>query len=394
MYCSSSDAFRPEYASTPAIYTSSGVERFMYPETKETFTHGQAKPSATPVSTGICSTYSETYQPRSFCPRPLYSTHQPVSDLDPFSLFQTDTHFNRPDAFSVRTMSRDQMQEVLDHAIQMGMTPSTPRVQDTQRAQASLKVKFSDEVSMPTFNGKGSWEEFISRFERLANLARWNEGMMLDRLLMSLVGEVSLFVDRLHPSELYDYFTLKRALEQRYKANHDPSIMLGGFQTRFRRAGETIRQYAHTLQNMIDTMFPNDHSPVKQSMLIGQFIRGLNNRECTEYLHLNVHIGRPDAWPEAIAKAEMFEHIKGAPFATNRTQPQTIPFQRDQVARVTEPRPQSHSFVPRQTENDRFRRDTQFSGRSTFDDVICYHCKGQGHMSRACPEKLKQSGNY
>jgi len=51
-------------------------------------------------------------------------------------------------------------------------------------------------MRFPTENGKGSREEFILRFERLANLARWNEGTMLDRLLMSLVGEVSLFVDR------------------------------------------------------------------------------------------------------------------------------------------------------------------------------------------------------
>jgi len=55
---------------------------------------------------------------------------------------------------------------------------------------------------------------------------------------------------------------------------------------------------------MIDTVFLSDHSPAKQSMLIDQLIRGLNNRGCTEYFHFNVHIGSPDAWPEAIAKAE------------------------------------------------------------------------------------------
>jgi len=117
MYSSTADAFRSEYASTSAIYTSSGVERFMYPETRETFTHGQAKPSATTMSTGICSTYGESFQPRSFFPRPLYSTHQSVSESNPFSLLQTNTHFNRPYSFSVRAMSRDQMHELLDHAI-------------------------------------------------------------------------------------------------------------------------------------------------------------------------------------------------------------------------------------------------------------------------------------
>ena len=72
---------------------------------------------------------------------------------------------------------------------------------------------------MPTFNGKGSWEEFISHFERLPNIARWNTGAMLHNLLMSLVGEVSLFVYRLHVhlSKLYDNYTLRCTLELRYK---------------------------------------------------------------------------------------------------------------------------------------------------------------------------------
>jgi len=50
-----------------------------------------------------------------------------------------------PDTFSVRAMCRDQMQEVLDHALQIGMPLSISRVQDLNRAQTNLKVRFSDE---------------------------------------------------------------------------------------------------------------------------------------------------------------------------------------------------------------------------------------------------------
>jgi len=68
----------------------------------------------------------------------------------------------------------------------------------------------------------------------------------------------------------------------------DHSVLMWQFNMRCRQRGEAIRQFAIALQSMVEEMFPYDQSPVKMMMLINQFLVGLSNRDCSDYIRLTV----------------------------------------------------------------------------------------------------------
>ena len=68
----------------------------------------------------------------------------------------------------------------------------------------------------PFYDGTGSWEHFISNFERFAKFNQWSAYEWAVHLEMSMLDKACLFLGTLNPLILRDYVTLKKVLSDRY----------------------------------------------------------------------------------------------------------------------------------------------------------------------------------
>jgi len=332
----SSHTFRPGLVSTPAVYGSSRLNSYGLPSarTVDSYVYGHGQP--------------------------VDSKRHVSFDFPVSGCASNSTSFNNASSnagkFDVTQLSRDQIEQCVNRALELGMTPSSKCISETAHTPR-YGLHIDNKIEVPTFDGIGNWDQFISRFERIANLACWGELKKTHRLLLPLVGQASLFADRLHPMQTRSYYDLRRALEERYKVKVNHSVLMWQFNTRCRQRGETIRQFAIALQSMVEEMFPYDQSPVKMMMLINQFLVGLSNRECSDYIRLSVPLDRHDSWNQVISRAELYEHIRGPQF---------------------------------QIQQPRF---SQVVSDKHVAEVTCYNCRSTGHISHDCPQTRQRSGN-
>ena len=70
---------------------------------------------------------------------------------------------------------------------------------------------------LPSFvNGKDNLDEYLLRFERYANVTKWNRNTSATQLNPLLTGKAIEAYDRLSPEEAIDYECLKVSLLERY----------------------------------------------------------------------------------------------------------------------------------------------------------------------------------
>ena len=162
----------------------------------------------------------------------------------------------------------------------------------------------------PTFDGTSSWENFICQFERIAQYYGWTEFDMCRHLMVNLDGHAGLYYDSLSLDDKNSYCRLKNALVHRFGETVSSDLAMQQFYSRFRHNGESIREYAWNLQNLIENAMPGQYNDTIMYMLANQFIVGLGDRKCSEYLQLHVDMLRGDAWKNLIEKAEMFELLQ------------------------------------------------------------------------------------
>jgi len=179
-------------------------------------------------------------------------------------------------------------------------------------------------------------------------------------------------------------------MSQRYGDLKPPSVTLRAFHARFGQNGETVRHYARVLLEMIETAFPGQTNDAVRFMLSNQFVRGLGNRECADYLQLNVDFAHPTSWQTLIEKAELFENVRGSSFQIRKPQPF-----HDIASR---PLPEPHvPFVPRSTyrphpvAQQNSLNTEAFVRPPSTQAPVCFQCKGQGHFSRDCPVRTRQN---
>ena len=84
---------------------------------------------------------------------------------------------------------------------------------------------------LPSFvDGKDNLDEYLLRFERYTNVAKWNRSTWVTQLSSLLTGKAVEMYNRLSPEEAMDYERLKVALLERY------DFIESGYREKFREA--------------------------------------------------------------------------------------------------------------------------------------------------------------
>lgn len=257
------------------------------------------------------------------------------------------------------------------------------------------------EYQPPVFDGTGSWEAFIDQFDRLANFSRWTDSERAERLAIGLTGDAARYVKRLTSSQLSDYYELRRMLSQRFGEPVNVNAILNQFNGRYRKENESVRQYARALQTFLERAFPHDSNPAMTYMLTQQFIKGVGDRDCSEYLSLNVSLSGENVWQNLIEKAELYEAVKGLqvgkPKSVNVESQNNTPRISSQVV-TPAPVANQYSKNREQQAKDATQKQVRFSETNDqsvkqrpLENMICYRCGGQGHFARNCVVNMSEN---
>ena len=187
-----------------------------------------------------------------------------------------------------------------------------PHAQSILKSEHSCKPKA---VEAPTFNGKEKWDTFISLFQKVAELNKWDNTARCERLLVALRGSALEFVDTLQLRVAKDYDLLKQALAQRFGVTSNEALYHVKFKGRRRNNNETLDKCIQDLQYFAERAYPSERSSIDHRLIVDQFIEGIENIDCKQYLQLNLNLYKENdssLIQEVLKYAHNYESVMGS----------------------------------------------------------------------------------
>ncbi|MEW8548167.1 MAG: hypothetical protein AB2693_32085 [Candidatus Thiodiazotropha sp.] len=255
-----------------------------------------------------------------------------------------------------------------------------PTTQSILKCEHSCKPK---EVEAPTFNGKEKWDTFISLFQKVAELNKWDNTARCERLMVVLRGSALEFVDTLQLKVVKDYDLLKQSLAQRFGVTSNEALYRVKFKGRRRNKSETLDKYIQDLQYLAERAYPNERNSIYHRLIVDQFIEGIGNRDCKQYLQLNLNLFKENdssLIQEVLKYAHNYESVMGSCDQIRK------PYE-DNTANAINPNDPSS----RDQKNSKGNPNGQKEGRREPSKIICFKCRQEGHIATRCP--LNQQNN-
>ena len=240
-------------------------------------------------------------------------------------------------------------------------------------------------VEAPTYSGKDKWDTFISLFQKVAEINKWDNTARCERLLVSLRGSALEFVDTFQLRVTKDYDLLKQALAQRFGVTSNEALYRVKFKGRRRNNNEDLDKYIQDLQYLAERAYPNERSNIYHRLIVDQFIEGISNRDCKQYLQLNLNLCKESdssLVQEVLKYAHNYESVVGS---TDRIRK---PYD-DHTANAI--KQQSNDSRPRDPpqhnpKKGKSKSEGQGEGRREPSRIICYKCQEEGHIASRCPK--------
>ena len=237
------------------------------------------------------------------------------------------------------------------------------------------------------YNGRESWEEYISHFENCAELGRWSDADKVLLLSASLRGQARTFYISLTTVEKKSYYLLVKNLEQRFGNARHQNRWLSRFETRTRQPNESIATFGDDLRQMAQKAYSNLDCIAQEVLALNQLYKNISlemkcrciDKECRTVT-------------EAVDLIERYEALLGEnndkkrgnirQVAENKKYPSpTVRFENPTN------NPSNDEIVKQLT--DRVQKLEQGQG---YSKRVCYNCNSPDHFYRNCPLNRKQTG--
>ena len=131
---------------------------------------------------------------------------------------------------------------------------------------------------LPTYDGKSTWEAFITTFETLARRMKMTEIDKVDCLLISLRDKAAEFYHTLPQSTLRNYSELIEKLERRFGNIDDPITVRRQLMSLKQNVGEELEEFGERISKLVRQAYPNASTDLQESMAVDHFIRGASDK--------------------------------------------------------------------------------------------------------------------
>ena len=248
---------------------------------------------------------------------------------------------------------------------------SLPQVPERPRSQGYAKP--------PRFNGRNmGWDEFISQFQAVAQINRWEDPELGQHLFVNLEGEARSYVVGLR-LPTWDYFTLVTKLEGWFGSAFRKEAFRHQLQNRRRDPKEPATSYVADIGRLVSQAYPGVPDDILREFSIKYIIEGLPDGDLKHELVMH----SPESIEATVRLIERFEN------SVRKTRPLVRAVAKDEGKEIKELLEKILHMLERKEPEQNSKHKP--SGK---EEKTCYGCGEVGHFKNKCPlTNQKKPGN-
>ena len=135
------------------------------------------------------------------------------------------------------------------------------------------------------YDGKGSWTEFLRRFEFVAKANNWSYATKGEQLKNCLVGEAGSVVHKNPAAELWDFDQVVTHVGAAYGPSREHQLLLiDKLERRKRRKGESLHLLRDDICEMVSVAYSGKSQAYQETICVERFTRAINNPRVVQKL--------------------------------------------------------------------------------------------------------------
>lgn len=134
-----------------------------------------------------------------------------------------------------------------------------------------LKVKVRE------YDGSTPLEEYLTHFERVARINRWNEQELADYLYVALKGPALELVSTLPERDQSDYGSIVNALNRRFSTARQYSRYRAELNSCKRKSGESMPELGQRIRQLVRRAYPESSIAFQEDFAIECFKNSLDD---------------------------------------------------------------------------------------------------------------------
>ena len=146
------------------------------------------------------------------------------------------------------------------------------------------------------YDGLEDWEEYLSQFEILADINKWDDNAKGLYLASSLTRTARSILSDLTEDERRDFSKLKSALSRKFGSEYKSEMYRAKLQSRFRQKSETISELASSIMKLTRQAYPKANLQLLDTLAVDYFIDALEDPD--------IRLRLRQSQPESITQAE------------------------------------------------------------------------------------------
>ena len=131
----------------------------------------------------------------------------------------------------------------------------------------------------PTFDGRTSWEAYITQFEIVPDLNKWKQEETAAFPTASLEGQATTVLSNLPADKRAHYSSLATALESRFGSQRQAELLRMKLRNRVRRREESLPELAEEIERLFRLAYPKASPAVLETLTKDQFVDALVDDE-------------------------------------------------------------------------------------------------------------------
>lgn len=170
------------------------------------------------------------------------------------------------------------------------------------------------------YDGTDDWEEYLTQFEILAEINKWNNLTKALYLAGSLKGPARTVLNELQASERKSFDSLVKALENRFGSVNRAKMYRAKLQSKIKLKDESIPELGQAIRKMTRQAYPNTDSTLRDVLALDHFIDALPDPD----MRYRIRESRPKNITDAEILAVRLETYKLADKQKHRSNVRTV----------------------------------------------------------------------
>ena len=211
----------------------------------------------------------------------------------------------------------------------------------------------SKSVRPSVYDGKSSWEAYLTQFKLLSELNHWTEQQKATYLAISLRGPALTVLMNLLEEQRGDFTALATALKNRFGNNHQAELNRAHLRSRTKKRDESLPELAEDVERLTRLAYPEAAETMIVVLAKDQFIDALPDED----MCLRIRQSRPPTLQQALETALELESYS---MASKRAKP-VIEVHLEKESHNKETKPEAGSDIIAQLE--KFEKNLQQGSR-------------------------------